>query len=214
MATVAAVPEAPRVRQVVSTRLATRFGVFRAVGYRDTCDGREHIALVFGDVARDDVLVRVHSECLTGDVFSSVHCECGEQLDFALRAIASHGGGVVVYVRGHEGRGIGLLAKLKAYRLQDQGLDTVDANLALGLPEDARDYGVAVDILRDLGVTSVRLMSNNPSKQAALEKHALRVVDRVPVLIRPTPESLRYLQTKRERMGHQLPQLEDVVAHA
>jgi GTP cyclohydrolase II len=192
----------------VDTPLATKHGEFRAYGYSDTADLREHMALVLGDVAREEVLVRVHSECLTGDVFASCHCDCGEQLEAALEAIADNGSGVLVYVRGHEGRGIGLLGKLKAYRLQRDGLDTVDANLALGFPEDARDYAAAVDILRSLGVRSVRLMSNNPLKQAGIECHSLPVVERVPLLIKAGERNLSYLRAKRERMGHELPQLD------
>src|SRR5438270_200004 len=152
-----------------------------------------------------DVLVRVHSECLTGDVFGSQRCDCGPQLDAALAAVAAEGRGVVLYTRGHEGRGIGLMHKLQAYELQDAGEDTVDANLVLGLPADARDYGVGAQILADLGVRSMRLLTNNPAKRAGLEGYGLSIVARVPVPIRVTPENLRYLMTKRDRMGHDLP---------
>jgi 3,4-dihydroxy 2-butanone 4-phosphate synthase/GTP cyclohydrolase II len=205
-------PEAPRSRgteRVVTTRLPTAYGDLRAIGYLDHRTGREQMALVHGDVDRPGVLTRVHSECLTGDVFASGRCECGEQLAEALSAIVTAGAGVVVYVRGHEGRGIGLLAKLKAMRLQEDGLDTVEANLALGLPIDARDYRTAAEILHDLGVRSVRLLSNNPQKLDALRRHGIRVVEQVPLLIEPGDGNLRYLRTKRERLGHHLPHLGD-----
>ncbi len=195
-----------RVERVVSTRLATVHGDLRAVGYLD--GEREQVALVHGDVTGHDVLTRVHSECLTGDAFGSVRCECGDQLSAALAAIVAAGAGVLVYVRGHEGRGIGLLAKLKAMRLQEDGLDTVEANLALGLPVDARDYRVAAEILHDLGVRSVRLLSNNPLKLAALRHHGIRITERVPLLITPNAENLGYLLTKRERLDHHLPHLD------
>jgi 3,4-dihydroxy 2-butanone 4-phosphate synthase / GTP cyclohydrolase II len=196
------------VEKVVETRIPTRHGQFRAVGYRSTVDGREHVALVAGDLAGgEDVLVRVHSECLTGDVLGSLRCDCGPQLDAALAAVAAEGRGVVLYLRGHEGRGIGLLHKLQAYRLQDGGADTVDANLALGLPSDARDYATGAQILADLGVRTMRLLSNNPAKLAGLEGPGLRVLGRVPLAVRPNPENLRYLRTKRDRMGHDLPHL-------
>ena len=163
-----------------------------------------------GDVGKGrGVLTRVHSECLTGDVFGSIHCECGDQLATALGAIVAAGAGVLVYLRGHEGRGIGLLAKLQAMRLQDEGLDTVEANLALGLPSDARDYRVAAEILHDLNVESVRLLSNNLRKLDALRHYGVDVDERVPLLIPPNDENLRYLRTKRERLGHHLPHLDD-----
>jgi 3,4-dihydroxy 2-butanone 4-phosphate synthase/GTP cyclohydrolase II len=198
-------PNVATVTAVASTRLPTRHGVFRAVGYR-AADGVEHVAVVHGDV-RDGggVLTRVHSECLTGDALGSLRCDCGAQLDAALAAVAAEGRGVVVYVGGHEGRGIGLLAKLKAYELQDDGADTVEANLALGLPADARDYGVAAAILADLGVGSVRLLSNNPAKAAALTAYGVAVDQQVPLVPLVTTENLRYLRTKRDRMGHDLP---------
>jgi 3,4-dihydroxy 2-butanone 4-phosphate synthase/GTP cyclohydrolase II len=165
----------------------------------------DQIALVCGDIGDgQDVLVRVHSECLTGDVFGSLRCDCGTQLRTALRRIAAEGRGVLLYVRGHEGRGIGLLHKLQAYQLQDQGRDTVDANLDLGLPADARDYGTGAQILYDLGVRTMRLLTNNPAKRAALEGYGLAVLERAPLPSRPHPENLRYLRTKRDRMGHLL----------
>src|SRR5881398_3232042 len=187
-------------------------GTFTAVGYRSSYDEREHVAFVYGDIGDgEDVLVRVHSECLTGDVFGSLRCDCGPQLQAALAAVADEGRGLVLYMRGHEGRGIGLLHKLQAYQLQDDGHDTVDANIELGLPADARDYGTGAQILVDLGVRTMRLLSNNPAKRAGLEGYGLEIVDRVPVAVAPTPENLRYLQTKRDRMGHEL-HLDDGVA--
>jgi len=199
------------VRRVAETRLPTARGDFTAYGYRITIDDSEHLALVYGDPdrLRDDepVLTRVHSECLTGDVFASRRCDCGPQLDEALDAIVEAGHGVVVYLRGHEGRGIGLVAKLQAYQLQDGGRDTVDANLDLGLPADARHYGAATQILRDLGVRSVRLLTNNPAKTTSLEEYGVPVTERVPLATRPNDHNLAYLLTKRDRMGHQLPDL-------
>jgi 3,4-dihydroxy 2-butanone 4-phosphate synthase / GTP cyclohydrolase II len=200
------------VQRVAQTRLPTRHGAFRAVGYRSALDGIEHVALVMGDVAdraqgpgdAAGILVRVHSECLTGDVFGSLRCDCGPQLDAALAAVAAEGRGVVLYLRGHEGRGIGLLHKLSAYELQDAGSDTVDANLQLGLPADARDYGMGAQILADLGVRRMRLLTNNPTKLAGLEGYGLKVLGRVPLPTMPTAHNLRYLRTKRDRMGHQL----------
>jgi 3,4-dihydroxy 2-butanone 4-phosphate synthase / GTP cyclohydrolase II len=191
------------VERVVETRLPTEHGEFRAVGYRAAVDGAEHVALVCGDLGDGaDVLVRVHSECLTGDVFGSVRCDCGPQLDAALERVAAVGRGVVLYMRGHEGRGIGLLHKLQAYQLQDLGLDTVDANLELGLPADARDYGTGAQILYDLGVRSMRLLTNNPAKRAGLEGYGLTVTGREALPVRLHPENVRYLRTKRDRMGH------------
>src|SRR4051794_39456596 len=199
------------VERVAVTRLPTRFGDFTAFGYRIAIDGSEHVALVYGDpaalVGGDPVLTRVHSECLTGDVFGSSRCDCGPQLDEALERIVSEGRGVAVYLRGHEGRGIGLLAKLQAYQLQDGGRDTVDANLDLGLPADARHYGAATQILRDLGIDSVRLLTNNPDKTQSLEAYGIRVTERVPLTPRPNDHNLTYLRTKRDRMGHVLPGL-------
>jgi 3,4-dihydroxy 2-butanone 4-phosphate synthase/GTP cyclohydrolase II len=192
-----------QVERVVETRLPTEHGEFTAVGYRAMVDGAEHVALVYGEIGDgDDVLVRVHSECLTGDVFGSVRCDCGPQLDAALQRVAAAGRGVVLYMRGHEGRGIGLLHKLQAYQLQDRGLDTVDANLELGLPADARDYGTGAQILYDLGVRSMRLLTNNPAKRAGLEGYGLTVTGREALPVRLHPENVRYLRTKRDRMGH------------
>jgi 3,4-dihydroxy 2-butanone 4-phosphate synthase/GTP cyclohydrolase II len=196
------------VERVAETRLPTRHGEFTAYGFRSTIDGSEHLALVYGDVSGDQpVLTRVHSECLTGDVFGSQRCDCGSQLDEALESVVADGRGVVVYLRGHEGRGIGLVAKLEAYALQDSGRDTVDANLDLGLPADARHYGAASQVLRDLGVTRVRLLTNNPHKAEALADFGISVADRVPLTPRPNPHNLRYLRTKRDRMGHLIPDL-------
>ncbi|GHD70000.1 GTP cyclohydrolase II [Jeongeupia chitinilytica] len=185
-------------------RLPTPHGVFMAHAYRSGLDGVEHLAVVMGDPAGEATLVRLHSECLTGDVFGSLRCDCGEQLNKALERIAREGRGVLLYLRGQEGRGIGLAHKIRAYELQDSGLDTVDANLALGLPVDARSYEAAVAMLRDLGVTSVRLMSNNPKKIAALEAAGLPVRQREPHAVDPNPENRHYLATKRQRMGHLL----------
>jgi len=201
------------VERVAETRLPTRHGDFTAYGYRVTVDDSEHIALVHGDVAAqaaagEPVLVRVHSECLTGDVFGSHRCDCGPQLDEALERIVAEGSGIVVYLRGHEGRGIGLVAKLQAYQLQDGGRDTVDANLDLGLPADARDFSVGAQILGDLGITSVRLLTNNPAKRVGVEEHGLTVLEQVPLEVHITPENIGYLRTKRDRMGHDLPGLD------
>jgi 3,4-dihydroxy 2-butanone 4-phosphate synthase / GTP cyclohydrolase II len=196
------------VERVAETRLPTAYGDFTAYGYRITIDDSEHIALVYGDLGDGaDVLTRVHSECLTGDVFGSRRCDCGPQLEEALGRIVEEGRGVVVYLRGHEGRGIGLVAKLQAYQLQDGGRDTVDANLDLGLPADARHYGAATQILRDLGVASVRLLTNNPAKTTGLEEYGVAVTDRVRLTPRPNDHNLAYLLTKRDRMGHDLPDL-------
>jgi 3,4-dihydroxy 2-butanone 4-phosphate synthase / GTP cyclohydrolase II len=200
-----------QVELVAEARMPTRHGVFRALGYRATHDAAEHVALVFGDLDDgQDVLVRVHSECLTGDVFGSLRCDCGPQLDAALGRVANEGRGVVLYMRGHEGRGIGLLHKLQAYQLQDLGRDTVDANLDLGLPADARDYGTGAQILYDLGVRSMRLLTNNPAKRAGLEGYGLTIVGREALPVRPHPENVRYLRTKRDRMGHLLDELDEV----
>lgn len=189
------------------TRIPTRFGDFRAVGYESLVDGREHVALVMGEPAgHSDVLVRAHSECLTGDVFGSLRCDCGPQLDMALQRIAEEGMGVVLYIRGHEGRGIGLLHKLRAYALQDEGRDTVQANEDLGFPPDARDYGVGAQILSDLGVTTMRLLTNNPTKRAGIEGYGLEIVERVPLVVETNPHNHEYLQTKATKMGHILDQ--------
>ena len=191
------------VERVATARVPLRYGEFTAVGYSSSYDNREHVAFVFGEIGDgEDVLVRVHSECLTGDVFGSLRCDCGPQLDAALAAVAREGRGVVLYVRGHEGRGIGLLHKLQAYQLQDLGSDTLDANLELGLPADARDYGTGAQILVDLGIHTMRLLSNNPAKRAGLEGYGLRIVGQVPLPVRANPENLRYLQTKRDRISH------------
>ena len=193
------------VKRVAQTRLPTEFGDFTAFGYSSDTDDSEHIALVAGEIGDGvDILVRVHSECLTGDVFGSLRCDCGPQLHAALRRVSEEGRGVVLYVKGHEGRGIGLLHKLRAYTLQDEGHDTVDANLELGLPADARDYGTGAQILADLGIHSMRLLTNNPAKRAGLEGYGLTIIERVPLEIHPNPHNQVYLQTKADRMGHQL----------
>ena len=195
-----------QIELVADTRMPTEFGVFRAVGYRSTLDGIEHVALVCGEIGDgEDLLVRVHSECLTGDVFGSRRCDCGPQLQAAMARVAAEGRGVVLYMRGHEGRGIGLLQKLQAYALQDGGSDTVDANLELGLPMDSRDYGTGAQILADLGIRTMRLLTNNPAKRAGLEGYGLAILDRVPLATIPTPDNVAYLRTKRDRMGHDLP---------
>jgi 3,4-dihydroxy 2-butanone 4-phosphate synthase / GTP cyclohydrolase II len=192
------------VTRVADTKIPNQYGTWRAYGYRGDVDGAEHMALVLGDVdGGADVLTRIHSECLTGDVFHSQRCDCGAQLDAAMAAIAERGRGVVLYLRGHEGRGIGLLSKLQAYELQDAGADTVDANLELGLPVDAREYSVAAQLLEDLGVASVRLLTNNPAKVDGLARHGFGVT-RVPLPPLTTPYNLRYLTAKRDRLGHKL----------
>ncbi|MEU6576471.1 bifunctional 3,4-dihydroxy-2-butanone-4-phosphate synthase/GTP cyclohydrolase II [Streptomyces sp. NPDC046805] len=202
-------PAEPVVRREAEVSLPTAHGTFTAYGYRATADGVEHVALVHGDIGDgEDVLVRVHSECLTGDVFASLRCDCGPQLDAALERIQAEGRGVVVYLRGHEGRGIGLMSKLRAYELQERGHDTLDANLELGLPADARDYGAGARILADLGVRSVRLMTNNPDKTEALQRHGIKVTGREPMPVQAGEHNLRYLRTKRDRMGHDLPWLD------
>jgi 3,4-dihydroxy 2-butanone 4-phosphate synthase/GTP cyclohydrolase II len=186
--------------------LTTEFGTFRAINYRNRLDGIEHVALVAGDLGDGErVLVRVHSECLTGDILGSRRCDCGPQLQAAMSAVADEGRGVVLYLRGHEGRGIGLLHKLQAYQLQDTGSDTVDANLELGLPADARDYGIGAQVLTDLGVRSMRLLSNNPAKRAGLEGYGLSIAERVPLVVAPNEHNARYLATKAARMGHEYP---------
>jgi 3,4-dihydroxy 2-butanone 4-phosphate synthase/GTP cyclohydrolase II len=195
------------VQRQTEARIPTAFGSFRAVAY-ESHDGRTHVALVKGDPAgKDNVLVRVHSECFTGDVLGSIRCDCGIQLNEAMRKIDEEGEGIVVYIRGHEGRGIGLRHKLEAYALQDGGLDTVEANLELGFGADTRDYGVGAQILVDLGVSTMRLLTNNPTKRAGLEGYGLEIVDRVPIQSEPNPENLKYLQTKREKLGHILDSL-------
>ena len=191
-----------------SATLPTPYGPFTAHAYESMLDGVEHMVLVRGDVSgTDPVLVRVHSECLTGDVFGSCRCDCGGQLRLALANIAEAGRGVVVYLRGHEGRGIGLAAKIEAYRLQDGGLDTVEANLAQGLPVDDREYGIAAQILDDLGVRAVRLMTNNPAKTEGLGGYGFEITERVPLIVEPNRHNGAYLGAKRRKLGHQLPQV-------
>jgi 3,4-dihydroxy 2-butanone 4-phosphate synthase/GTP cyclohydrolase II len=197
------------VRETAQGRVPTEHGEFSCMAWESLIGGPTHLALVLGDVSGGEpVLVRVHSECITGDVFGSCRCDCGAQLDGALEAIAREGRGVVVYLRGHEGRGIGIAHKLAAYNLQDQGRDTVDANLDLGLPVDSRDYGIGAQILMDLGVGEMRLMTNNPAKYHGLEGYGLQITDRVGITPRPTADNIAYLRTKRERMGHLLPDLD------
>jgi 3,4-dihydroxy 2-butanone 4-phosphate synthase/GTP cyclohydrolase II len=192
------------VERVVSTTLPTAFGDFVAVGYRSLVDNKHHVALVKGDVEGvDDVLVRVHSECLTGDVFHSLRCDCGEQLESALAMIEEEGRGVLLYLS-QEGRGIGLLNKLRAYKLQEEGFDTVDANLKLGLPADLRDYGIGAQILVDLGLTGIRILTNNPKKISGLAGYGLNVVDQIPIQHMPNPHNEAYLRAKRDRLGHTL----------
>jgi 3,4-dihydroxy 2-butanone 4-phosphate synthase/GTP cyclohydrolase II len=193
------------VERVVEARIPTEHGTFTAVGYRSLVDDRQHIALVMGDMGDgESVLTRVHSECLTGDVFGSLRCDCGDQLDQAMARVAEEGRGVVLYIRGHEGRGIGLLHKLAAYKLQDEGFDTVDANVNLGLPVDARDYGVGAQILYDLGVRSMRIMTNNPTKRAGIEGYGLSILEQVPLFTDANDENRGYLLAKATRLGHEM----------
>ncbi|MDQ3985149.1 MAG: bifunctional 3,4-dihydroxy-2-butanone-4-phosphate synthase/GTP cyclohydrolase II [Actinomycetota bacterium] len=192
------------VHRVTEARIPTHSGAFRAIGY-ESDDGRMHVALVKGRPAgKQNVLVRVHSECFTGDILGSTRCDCGAQLREAMRRIDEEGEGVVVYIRGHEGRGIGLRHKLEAYALQDGGLDTVEANVELGFSPDARDYGVGAQILVDLGITTMRLLTNNPTKRAGLEGYGLKIVERIPLQSRPTAENVDYLKVKRDKLGHLL----------
>jgi 3,4-dihydroxy 2-butanone 4-phosphate synthase / GTP cyclohydrolase II len=192
------------VERVVTTRLPTAFGEFNVVGYRSLVDDKHHVAMVKGEIdGQPDVLVRVHSECLTGDVFHSLRCDCGEQLESALAMIEREGRGVLLYLA-QEGRGIGLLNKLKAYNLQDRGLDTVDANIELGLPVDLRDYGIGAQILSDLGLSSIRILTNNPKKIRGLEGYGLSVTAQIPIQHAPNPHNEAYLRAKRERLGHSL----------
>jgi 3,4-dihydroxy 2-butanone 4-phosphate synthase/GTP cyclohydrolase II len=192
------------VQREVEVRMPTAYGEFRAVAYRSLVDNKHHVALVKGQIdGEDDVLVRVHSECLTGDVFHSLRCDCGEQLESALSMIEAEGRGVLLYLA-QEGRGIGLLNKLHAYKLQEEGLDTVDANLKLGLPADLRDYGIGAQILVDLGLTTIRIMTNNPKKIVGLEGYGLEVTDQIPIEHLPNEHNLAYLRAKKKRMGHLL----------
>ena len=193
------------VEHFAEARIPTKHGEFAAHAYRSVLDEIEHVAYVLGDIENvEEPLVRVHSECLTGDLLGSIRCDCGSQLDSALEIIGEEGSGVIVYLRGHEGRGIGIGHKLRAYKLQDDGLDTVDANLQQGLPIDSREYGVGAQILADLGISNMRLMTNNPVKYGGLEGYGLDIVGRIPLRIDPNEENIRYLQTKKERLGHDL----------
>ncbi|HUC35317.1 MAG TPA: GTP cyclohydrolase II, partial [Gaiellaceae bacterium] len=192
------------VERMTSVRLPTGYGEFTAVAFRESLTGKHHVALVRGDVAgAEDVLVRVHSECLTGDVFHSLRCDCGEQLARALQRIAGEDRGVLLYMA-QEGRGIGLLNKLKAYELQENGLDTVEANVELGLPIDAREYGIGSQILADLGLSTIRILTNNPKKLSGIEGFGLTVVEQVPIEVPPNAENQRYLEAKRDKLGHRL----------
>jgi 3,4-dihydroxy 2-butanone 4-phosphate synthase/GTP cyclohydrolase II len=197
------------VRRVSEARIPTVHGDFTGYVFESVLDGTEHMAFVRGEVAgKENVLVRVHSECLTGDVFGSMRCDCGLQLDAAMKLIAEEGTGVVVYLRGHEGRGIGLGHKIRAYTLQDQGRDTVEANVELGFPADSREYGIGSQMLVDLGVSTMRIMTNNPAKYGGLEGYGLEIVERVPLHVLPNSENIRYLRTKQDKMGHLL-EIED-----
>ena len=191
------------VHRVAEVRMPTAAGEFKGIGYESMVDGRCHLAMVKGDVAgKENVLVRVHSECLTGDVFSSLRCDCGVQLRLALQMIEDEGEGVLLYIIGHEGRGIGLTQKLKAYMLQEEGRDTVEANLELGFPPDARDYGIGAQILSDLGLTTMRLLTNNPAKRVGLEGYGLKVAERIPLVIEPCEENYAYLKAKQDKLDH------------
>jgi 3,4-dihydroxy 2-butanone 4-phosphate synthase/GTP cyclohydrolase II len=202
------------VKRISEARIPSPFGDFTAYAYQSVLDGTEHLALVKGEVTgQSDVLVRVHSECLTGDVFASLRCDCGNQLQAAMQLIAEEGRGVVVYLRGHEGRGIGIAHKLRAYQLQEQGRDTVEANVELGFPADSREYGIGAQILVDLGITTMRLMTNNPAKYGGLAGYNLEIVERVPLMAAPNHENIRYLQAKAAKLGHFL-QFDDEAAIA
>jgi 3,4-dihydroxy 2-butanone 4-phosphate synthase / GTP cyclohydrolase II len=193
------------VDRVATATIPTTWGEFRAFAYESVVDGRTHVALVLGDIGDGaDVMTRVHSECLTGDVFGSLRCDCGSQLERALELIGKEGRGVVLYIRGHEGRAIGLTHKLRAYELQDLGRDTVEANIELGFAADQREYGIGAQILTDLGVRTMRLLTNNPDKRAGLEGYGLSIVERVPLETEPTPQNIGYLRTKAEKLGHLL----------
>jgi 3,4-dihydroxy 2-butanone 4-phosphate synthase/GTP cyclohydrolase II len=190
---------------VAEATIPTPQGVFRSFAYESAVDGRTHVALVLGEIGSgEDVLTRVHSECLTGDVFASMRCDCGEQLHRSMEIVGEEGRGVILYIRGHEGRAIGLSHKLRAYELQDQGRDTVEANIELGFPADPRDYGIGAQILFDLGIRTMRLLTNNPAKRAGLEGYGLSISARVPIQTEPTPQNIEYLRTKREKLGHLL----------
>lgn len=193
------------VEKIEVVEMPTDYGVFKLHLYKGNLDEVHHVALVMGDITPDDpTLVRVHSECLTGDIFGSRRCDCGSQLHAAMRQIQAEGKGIIVYMRGHEGRGIGLHGKIMAYKLQEEGLDTVEANLKLGFPMDLRDYGIGAQIISDLGVRKIKLMTNNPRKVVGLEGHRLEIVEQVPVKSDPHPENVRYLETKKKKMGHKL----------
>jgi len=199
------------VKSVAEASLPTEYGTFQAHVFESLLDGEQHLAMVYGDIENTpNLLVRVHSECLTGDAMGSLRCDCGPQLQTALAKVAAEGAGVVVYLRNHEGRGIGLAHKIRAYALQEEGHDTVDANLVQGLPVDSREYGIGAQILVELGVTSMRLLTNNPTKRGGLEGFGLNIVERVPIESRPTSFNIEYLRTKRERMGHLLEGLDDI----
>jgi 3,4-dihydroxy 2-butanone 4-phosphate synthase/GTP cyclohydrolase II len=201
--------------RVAEATIPTEHGEFRAIAYESEVDGRTHVAFVLGEVGDGaDILVRVHSECLTGDVFGSLRCDCGDQLQSALATMGKEGRGVLLYIRGHEGRAIGLTHKLRAYQLQEKGRDTVQANEELGFPADPRDYGIGAQILVDLGVRSMRLLTNNPSKRAGLEGYGLSIVERLPIVTDPTEQNIEYLRTKREKLGHLLDHLEERTAPA
>ena len=191
------------VERFSSARIPTIYGEFSAHIYRSSLDDVEHLAFVFGDLSENEIpLVRVHSECLTGDVLGSLRCDCGSQLDLAMKLVAENGSGAIIYLRGHEGRGIGLGHKMRAYALQDEGMDTVDANVALGFAPDSREYGIGAQIIADLGIQKMRILTNNPSKYGGLQGYNLEIVERVPLISDSNPENVRYLQTKEERMGH------------